>query len=74
MRKLLLIICVGLLTSVVYAGEPFRIMFYNVENLFDIQHDSLKNDYEFLPDRPRAWNYERYQEKLNNIAKVIIAA
>ena len=23
-------------------------MFYNVENLFDCQHDTLKNDYEFL--------------------------
>ncbi|MBP3714789.1 MAG: endonuclease [Phocaeicola sp.] len=74
MRKLLLIIGLGLLASVGYAGEPFRIMFYNVENLFDIEHDSLKNDYEFLPDRPKAWTYERYQDKLSKIAKVIIAA
>ena len=74
MKKLLLIIGLGLLASVGYAGEPFRIMFYNVENLFDIEHDSLKNDYEFLPDRPKAWTYERYQDKLNKIAKVIIAA
>lgn len=26
----------------------FRIVSYNVENLFDFRHDTLKNDYEFL--------------------------
>ena len=24
--------------------QPFRVMFYNVENLFDCRHDSLKED------------------------------
>jgi hypothetical protein len=27
----------------------FTIVSYNCENLFDCRHDSLKNDYEFLP-------------------------
>lgn len=27
----------------------FRVVSYNVENLFDTRHDSLKDDYEFLP-------------------------
>lgn len=57
----------------IYAQESFRVMFYNVENLFDCQHDSLKNDYEFLPDAPKGWTLARYYDKLTKIAKVIIA-
>ena len=52
----------------------FRIMGYNVENLFDCRHDTLKNDREFLPDAVRRWNYTKYKKKLNAIARVIIAA
>ncbi len=51
----------------------FRIVSYNVENLFDSRHDTLKNDYEFLPDATRHWNYSKYRKKLDNIARVIIA-
>ena len=48
-------------------------MEWNVENLFDTRHDSLKNDYEFLPDALRHWNYSRYKKKLADIARVITA-
>lgn len=51
----------------------FCIASYNVENLFDCRHDSLKNDYEFLPDATRHWNYTKYKKKLDNIARVITA-
>lgn len=51
----------------------FRIISYNAENLFDCRHDSLKNDYEFLPDAVRHWNYTKYKKKLDAIARVIIA-
>lgn len=49
-------------------------MEYNVENLFDCRHDSLKEDTEFLPGATRKWTYRRYLQKLTNIAKVIAAA
>lgn len=52
---------------------PFRVMSWNVENLFDTHHDSLKNDYEFLPQSHRHWTYLRYKKKLENIARVITA-
>lgn len=52
----------------------FKVMFYNVENLFDCEHDTLKNDHEFLPAAIRAWHYERYKKKLADISKVITAA
>ncbi len=48
-----------------------RIMFYNVENLFDIYDDSLTNDNDFLPGGNYHWTYSRYTEKINNIYKVI---
>lgn len=49
-------------------------MSYNVENLFDCRHDSGKNDTEYLPEGTRHWTPGRYYHKLQQIAKVILAA
>jgi len=51
-----------------------RLMFYNVENLFDIYDDTLTDDEEFLPGGLRRWNYKRYSSKINSLYKTIIAA
>lgn len=56
---LLLFLSPSLLTA--QKEKNFRVMCWNVENLFDIRHDSLKNDYEFLPNALRHWNYTRYK-------------
>ena len=56
------------------AQEPFRIMFWNVENLFDTQDDPQKNHNEFLPDAARHWTYPRYRDKLTKVAKTIVDA
>lgn len=45
----------------------------NCENLFDCQHDSLKQDEEWLDPSLRHWNEYRYWNKLNHIAQEIIA-
>jgi predicted extracellular nuclease len=50
-----------------------RAMWYNVENLFDTENDSLVADEEFLPDGVKGWTQKRYQTKLNNIYKVMTA-
>jgi hypothetical protein len=50
-----------------------RIMFYNVENLFDVFNDSLTNDDEFTPEGERHWNNTKFYKKLNNISKVIVS-
>ncbi len=55
------------------AQEPFRVMFYNVENLFDCRHDTLKDDKEFLPDGGKKWTPYRYWKKINSLSKVIAA-
>ena len=52
---------------------PFRIMEWNVENLFDTRHDSLKEDKEFLPESLRRWNRTRYWKKLTDMARVIVS-
>lgn len=56
------------------ARQPFRVMHYNVENFFDCRDDSLKQDEEFLPHSVRGWSWKRYREKVNKIAKVVLAA
>lgn len=50
-----------------------RIMEWNVENLFDTEHDSLKNDKDFLPSSPRHWTRAAYWRKLNKVGQGIIA-
>ena len=54
--------------------QRFPVLFYNVENLFDCYDDPLTNDGEFLPDAKRHWTFKRYNEKVNKIAKVILAS
>lgn len=73
-----LLLLLWLPLSALYGQEAkdtlcFRIVSYNVENLFDCKHDSLKNDYEFLPEALRHWNYPKYRQKLDNVARAIIA-
>ena len=50
------------------------IMTYNVENMFDTKHDSLKNDSDFLPKSEKHWNTERYYTKVNNVMRTIASA
>lgn len=58
-------------SSAQYGKPVASVMFYNVENLFDTENDSLIADEEFLPQGERRWNTFRLNAKLNNIAKVI---
>jgi endonuclease/exonuclease/phosphatase family metal-dependent hydrolase len=53
-------------------GNEIRIVFYNVENLFDTLDSDLDDD-EFLPGSERRWNTYKYTTKLNNISKVLIS-
>lgn len=59
--------------SLVAQDEPrYRVMFYNVENLFDIHDDNATNDEEFLPEGEKKWTQEKFYKKLNNIYRVIL--
>lgn len=45
--------------------------FYNVENLFDTLDTENKRDKEYTPEGSNAWNTEKYEHKLGQIASVI---
>ena len=47
-------------------------VFYNVENLFDVKDDPATADDEFTPDGEKHWTYDRYMEKLDHIARVLV--
>lgn len=48
-----------------------RVAFYNVENLYDTLDDTDKDDNQFLPNGEMQWTKERYNQKLQNISKVL---
>jgi hypothetical protein len=50
------------------------ILFYNVENFFDIKDNPETNDEEFTPTGDRRWTYKRFNQKVQNISKVIISS
>ena len=74
--NVILIICV--LTTPGFSQDTktrsIRLMFYNVENLFDTDHDTLKDDLEFLPGGVRRWNHTRYNRKISSLYQTIAAA
>ena len=47
------------------------VAFYNVENLFDYEKDSITFDGEWTPDGENHWTKELYEAKLANMARVI---
>ncbi len=71
MHRFFAILLVGLYPIWGIAQDSFQIISYNVENLFDIETDSLNQDNEFTPTGERHWTYDKYQNKLRHIAQVI---
>lgn len=69
----LLLIILSLPAATEGKAQPFRVMFYNTENFFDTKDDPKTNDDEFTPAGSRHWSPYRYRNKLQQIAKVIVA-
>jgi len=53
--------------------STMRLMFYNVENLFEPTDDTITSDEEYQPEGIRGWSFNRMKRKQINIAKVILA-
>ena len=51
--------------------KPYKVVFYNLENLFDIHDDPETHDEEFLPKGVKKWNAKKYQMKLTNMERVL---
>lgn len=74
MKNSLLITTLLLISSIALAQEKYNIMFYNVENYFDIEDNPNTADEEFLPKGEKYWSKYRMFEKNNQVGKVIMAA
>lgn len=68
---LLFLLCV--FPAFAQESRGFVFVELNCENLFDCQHDSLKEDNEYLPDGANRWTPARYWRKINNIAQEILS-
>ena len=72
-RRIFISILLILVSFLSFGQEQNKhiIMFYNVENLFDIYDDPVVRDDEFTPDGPKEWTDAKYRKKLGNIEEVI---
>jgi len=60
----------------IYEGKKsqnVRIVFYNIENLYDPYDDTTKMDDEFTSSGAKHWSYSRFQTKLNHLSKTLLA-
>ena len=66
-------LCIALFSvATLYAQEkPYSVVFYNLENLFDIYDDPETHDEEFTPSGVKQWNEIKYQKKLTNMERVL---
>jgi len=71
---LLLIFLFLIIESPAQEVKYCSILFYNTENLFDWKNDPVVNDDEFTPEGERHWTYQRFQQKILNLSKAILAA
>jgi len=67
------IICFSQIENIDPSENQYRIMFYNVENYFDVNHDSSIAYNEYTPYGELHWTKSKYEKKRNNIYKVIKA-
>lgn len=67
--KISLIILI--LFSLSLFAEEYKLMFWNVENLFDTIDDPRKNDNEFTPNSYKRYTARAYQLKIENLAEII---
>lgn len=70
MNKTYILAVILSLGTISFGQETGRIVFYNVENLFDTLDHPKKNDNEFLPEAKRNWSSDRYWRKIERINSV----
>ncbi|MEI7896447.1 MAG: endonuclease/exonuclease/phosphatase family protein [bacterium] len=62
------------LDSIKIKSQIVRIIFWNVENLYDPYDDTTKLDDEFTPAGAKHWTWSKFSAKLNHVAKTLLAA
>ncbi|HWS01718.1 MAG TPA: hypothetical protein VN249_13940, partial [Prolixibacteraceae bacterium] len=68
------LLCTSAVSGQNSQDNPFRIVFYNVENLFDPSDDPVTNDGEFTPSGKNHWTKRRLDHKVMMLYRAIISA
>ena len=63
MKKFLLTGFFAALLVACFAQKPYKVVFYNFENLFDTLDDPDKYDEEFTPRGVKKWNTAKYNKR-----------
>ncbi len=71
---ILLFVCFSVHSPAQQNTSEFSILFYNVENLFDVQNNSETEDDSFTPEGDMHWTNKRLTAKLLNLSKAILSA
>lgn len=73
-KKIWFLLILSICSVVIKAQEETCIlMFYNVENFFDCEDDTLKMDEEFLPKGKKFWTKSKMFKKKDRIYKTILS-
>lgn len=71
MKKFLLTGLFAALIVACIAQKPYKVVFYNFENLFDTINDPDVFDEEFTPGGLKKWNSTKYNKKIANLERVL---
>ena len=72
MKKILLTgLFASLIVAACFAQKPYKVVFYNFENLFDTINEPGVLDEEFTPEGPKKWNTAKYTKKIGNLERVL---
>ncbi len=71
MKKFLLTGLFAALIVACFAQKPYKVVFYNFENLFDTINDPDVLDEEFTPQGLKRWNSTKYNKKIANLERVL---
>lgn len=71
MKKFLLTGLFAALIVACFAQKPYKVVFYNFENLFDTINDPDVLDEEFTPQGLKKWNSTKYNKKIANLERVL---
>ena len=72
MKKILLTgLFASLIVAACFAQKPYKVVFYNCENLFDTINEPGVLDEEFTPEGPKKWNTAKYTKKIGNLERVL---
>ncbi|WP_245872007.1 endonuclease/exonuclease/phosphatase family protein [Dysgonomonas massiliensis] len=71
MLRIVVCLFIVMCTAYLSAQNPFRIVFYNVENLFDTKDNPETDDDDWLPKGNQRWSNYRYWQKLKGLSAAI---